>query len=504
MPESFPMQPETPEVQGWLAVIEAVNPTDPFELSRLRTPSTTEGRSEGEVSVTQLQAREARIAKLSEAQKAVTHIVTHYLPLADTYENQTGRNPSPHEEMDRAQVARESLVMSAWSFCRQTDEPGAAGQTFENYATTQMVRAVADWETSQEGRFFVDTPRKVRKAEGEARTFTKKQRTHQPNRWLAVTRFVEVRTDGLSIETLEDDAAVTPPDPTFDAAAADNLFRLYHNISKAWPPKQREAFALALGLFGDHPYYSGYEKLGLAIGVSGYEARAHFYNALNALRHPKVVEVFEGYVQNDTLQALQSEPKIARPSRPIGRHSTVGDPIRTVWKSPAKIAEEQMSEKERFQNAITMLRSAIGKDPAVFRDKSLTIAAGMIERSVPGLEAKHIEAVWNTSVASLVYAMHKNLGDDFKLERIGQLFSYLLRDTMKGDSVVQLQIPYSLSCKLDYVGAWITKGSLIIRGNVRDYAGAFIGRDASVTLLGMSGEKFGFEAQGIVRTKRNY
>ncbi len=475
--------PEHDHVEAWLATIKAVNPTSPFELAELRAEMQ-------DPSTQWTYKKEARIGELGVAAAAVKNLVTEYLPLAKPYGRNTKADPSPFDYEDRLQAARTSLVHSAWQYRAGMVDKDNVPMTFADYAKLRMEQEVSEHKAHERRFFDLDA--------GEATVmFFDSRRNLTPGRYEEVDRFMEVQ-QGTAVEELEPEDLVTPDDPTFEAAARADLLRIYMAISTKWSQNQRALAAEKWGLLGGQPYEI-YGSQGRDNGQDAGNVRYHIGNALRSLRATRNIQKFEGYVPDEIIDEtrMAAQALLGKDPKPrTGPTSPKKLPERTahsrvIWKNEQALEPGALQLKELLNNP--ELFSADRPDVL-----DLATVTQTILEACPDLNASHIEALWNQDVGSLVGRIHKTLGQKFELSRVGQIFSMLLRETMTEISVVTLHIPPHLDGKMNYVGAWLEKGSLRVLGSVGTNAGVHIGPDATINIIGSAGANMGLGARGYV------
>jgi|GEM_PF-3332776 len=482
--------PEHDHVEAWLATIHEVNPTSPYELAQLRAEMSTPG-------VRWTDAHEARLVDLGVAQTAVQSLVAEYIPVTERYGRNTKADPSPFEYEDRVQAACEGLTRAAWQYRVGMKGAGGVPMTFLDYAKLQVGSNVLEWKRRSEGRFFEMSGAVTSRVESEAR------RPYNPEtdptgvmetRRRDVERFVEVRKTGLALEELEPEDLVTQGDPTFEAGATADLQRIYRAVSTHWSPEQKRVMAAYLGLLGDQPVRL-HKDISIVADVSVDEARMYIKRALSDFRRYNNAERFAGYVPDEAITFAKKEPQV--------RESEHRSPSSTaILALTARRREQSIQNAEVFEQTLTSLKQALAK-PGYFAQKhtekqDVYEATKTILQSCPGLKPQHVEAMWNRGVEPLVNHMHRILGQNFELWRVGMLFSTLLSAIMDNTSIVQLQIPPSLAGKIDFVGAGLMQGTLFVKGDVGQCAAANTGPDATVRIEGRAGMRLGIGGAGIV------
>jgi len=484
MSEHISLPPEHDHVEAWLATIQEVNPTGAYELVQLQAEKQAPDSAWTD-------EKQARLADLGLARKAVQNLVTEYLPATERYGRNTKGDPSPFEYDDRLQAAREGLVLAAWQYRPGRVNDQGVPMTFLDYAKQRMEAVVDAWKHTAEGRFFETSAPMAKRAENDAR-----RKSVTVARKREVTRYVAVRNETLAFEELESTDMVTPNDPTFEASARADVRRLYQITSAAWSVEQRKVVAMYWGLLGDAPYKS-FSKLGADAGISEDLARTYVKMARSDFRYHDVMTRFAGHVFDDVGATQQYAHAHGNPAQQASTANATSSHSRK-----SRTGEKPPKHNEAFEETLANLTQALGQ-PGYFakrhyEKRDVYQATEAILEACPGVTSAHIEAMWNRGVESLVEGMHRKLGRNFELWRVGLLFSRLLNATMINSSIVRLTIPPSLMGKMDFIGAELGHGTLFVAGDVGLCAGINTGPDATVRIEGRAGTRLGVGAAGVV------
>jgi RNA polymerase sigma factor (sigma-70 family) len=116
------------------------------------------------------------------------------------------------------------------------------------------------------------------------------------------------------------------------------------------------------------------------------------------------------------------------------------------------------------------------------------LAAIINEQLGRRLTVGHLEQFWNEKLMQFNQTMQRRRGDDFDVQRMPALWSYLVAERMRDQDAIEITIPHELNGKLHCIGAWLRHGRLTVHGNVADFAGYKLGGLADLYIKGSVGD----------------
>lgn len=118
----------------------------------------------------------------------------------------------------------------------------------------------------------------------------------------------------------------------------------------------------------------------------------------------------------------------------------------------------------------------------------------MIENSIGTiLKPRHIQDFWNNDIPYYLGFLRQRV-PSLDADRLGQLVSILLRSHMQPQDTVRLSMPPGIA--IGYIGSWAQKGTIIVEGDVGDYAGLGMSGTASLIVNGSVGAYCGKNISG--------
>jgi hypothetical protein len=124
------------------------------------------------------------------------------------------------------------------------------------------------------------------------------------------------------------------------------------------------------------------------------------------------------------------------------------------------------------------------------------LVADIQERCGVYLRAQHIEQFFNDSLESYLEAQVAN-GYSVDMTRLSNFFSHVLTETMTDSDTVTLRIPDQLDGKLDRFGHGLKHGTLLVQGNLGDYAGYEMGGLGTMIVEGSVGDYAAHSMDGL-------
>ncbi len=175
------------------------------------------------------------------------------------------------------------------------------------------------------------------------------------------------------------------------------------------------------------------------------------------------------------------------------------------WETSVRLTPEQLARRE--DEIVTELSKLITAAPLRFFQYS---PGGDAVPRVPTLPLEqinaalgdlllphHIQRVWNEELESILHHFGIELGDDFNPDRVVLLISKMLAERMTDDDTIEFNIPERLDGRLNYIGAWLENGKLIINGNAGASVGFGMHGLAQITVEGSAGDFAGTEVRGM-------
>lgn len=174
-----------------------------------------------------------------------------------------------------------------------------------------------------------------------------------------------------------------------------------------------------------------------------------------------------------------------------------------TWETPVFIPPTSTYEKQEEANKllISMLQTV---NPADFKQSDHVVSyprdtlANILTACGKHLRPHHIESFWNSNLESFIASLKQANRSELSLNRVSLLFSGLLAETMKDDDeVVELDIPAEIGKKLNFIGAGIRHGKLIINGDIGSHVGYRMGDLGQIQVNGSVGDFAGTYNTGM-------
>lgn len=363
---------------------------------------------------------------------------------------------------DRIQVANLALINAAWNY-----DPSAVGRegrsaSFMGFSEWYIHAALHRHVVGAGESIAVDYPASA--AEKYSKDWKRWDELDVYQR-LEIIEFDALRAP-LDIDSLEEDI---PEEVGLDDVLNDRALQsTVSDVLGSLGEREAGVIRARFGLGGGNPLTL--DEIGDRYGITRERVRQIESKALGKLRHPSRVSPLKVFMSGDEPAGTQVGP--THKSWQAHPNEKWDDLVRRLP------IEKEISKEEVAQALVRLFHEGAN---ASFRQPKRSYAehlfpAGLFEKIKneigSHLKTEHIEAAWNESLEQIIEQARGKLGEAFKQDRVTQLFSRLLVEYMKDSDVVELTIPESLDGKLNYVGAWLPNGHLIVNGNLGSYAGA--------------------------------
>lgn len=320
----------------------------------------------------------------------------------------------------------------------------------------------------------------------------------------------ELYFHGAADEEIEDDdadptllsaAEVIPTEDPEDAQSqwfAEQRRDLIHEALETLSEREAGVIRLRFGLVDGQT--RNLDEVGMVYGVTRERIRQIESKALDKLRHPSRSRTFSDLIETDETGAQPMRSgDIVKIERSLGRSSVrlVVVPITNgkvqeftpreswqaypdeAWDDPVRMSPAEV--REMHQNIVSRLKDTLFSASLYTFQKSFTeevrsaypkvLADRITEEFGRELGVDHLAKFWNSHLTEFIDHLQQSLGDDASPDRAVQLLSKLMAERMDDSDVVELRIPNKLRGTLGYVGAWLSHGTLRIKGDVGSHAG---------------------------------
>lgn len=413
---------------------------------------------------------------------------------------------------DRIQIANLALIEAAWDF-----KPSIVSQRTKAPA---LFMSFAEWKIHQRLQLYVTGGGEEPLLAGITASI-KNTIQKDIGQWedLGGIRQQEIiQYNGLHTPTTLESVAHLPA-KTDDLAEIDagSLRQAIEKVFAGLSDREKGVLRMRYGL-GQEDGPKTLDQIAQEYSVTRERIRQIETKVMSKLRHPSRTIHLRGFINDPDPTRAETEHEVVAANKERDRQKAVITASRArlqawqvyadeSWDTPVWLNPEQ---KEADDTTIVIelttliersIRTALRQPPDRVRQSLYPQELfDKIKKDIGDkLAVRHLVEFWHTFFESTAERGQNEIGPDFNLDRLTQLFSRLLAEYMKDGDEVELVIPEVLDGDVNYLGAWLANGTLHIKGNVGTHAGFSASGVATILIEGNAGSHLGYGADGFSR-----